>query len=140
VNDIGQLQAGQAATLIGSADLEFNNGDLQSKEPVVRANTRPTIELLGGVTWARLTPSSEEGVEFMEIYYEPGASSGEKMTHHVGREFQLVLEGELLLELGFERYLLKAGDSIIFDSETPHRLSNAGQAPLRAVSVIFNTK
>lgn len=142
VSDVtaGQLQAGQAAKLIGSTDLEFNNGDLQSKEPVVRANARPTIELLGGVAWARLTPSSEEGIEFMEIYYEAGASSGGKMTHHVGREFQLVLEGELLLELGFERYLLKAGDSIIFDSETPHRLSNAGQVPMRAVSVIFNTK
>ena len=98
VSDVtaGQLQAGQAATLIGSSDLEFKNGDLQSNEPVVRANARLTIELLGGVAWARLTPSSEDGIEFMEIYYEAGASSGDKMTHHVAREFQLVLEGELL--------------------------------------------
>ena len=135
-----QLQAAQAAKLIGGTDLEFHNGDHQSKEPVVRANARPTLELLGGVTWARLTPSSEDGIEFMEIYYEPGASSGDKMTHHVAREFQLVLEGELLLELGFERYLLSPGDSIIFDSETPHRLSNAGQVPLRALSMIFNVR
>ena len=135
-----RLQAAQAAKLIGGTDLEFHNGDHQSKEPVVRANARPTIELLGGVTWARLTPSSEDGIEFMEIYYEPGASSGDKMTHHVAREFQLVLEGELLLELGFERYLLSPGDSIIFESETPHRLSNAGQVPMRALSVIFNAR
>jgi quercetin dioxygenase-like cupin family protein len=62
------------------------------------------------------------------------------MSHHNGREFQLVLAGEMLLELGFERYRLKAGDSIIFDSTTPHRLSNAGQEPMRAISVIFNTR
>ena len=134
----GQLQAGQAAQLIGSDALEFGGSEeVQAKKPVVRANARPTIELLGGIIWSRLIPQSEDGIEFMEIYYEPGASSGEKMTHHAAREFQLVLEGELLLELGFERYLLKPGDSIIFDSKTPHRLSNVGQVPMRAISVIF---
>lgn len=106
--------------------------------PILRAQARAVIELQGNVTWSRLTPSKERGQEFMEIYYEAGAASGERMSHHRGREFFLVLEGELTLDLGFEQYVLQPGDSAIFDSETPHRLSNLTEKPMRAVSVIFD--
>jgi transcriptional regulator with XRE-family HTH domain/quercetin dioxygenase-like cupin family protein len=135
---VNQLPAGEAGRLMGNVDLGFDNGQHQPPGMVVRAKARPTIELLGGVTWSRLIPGPEAGIEVLEIRYEVGATSGVKMSHHAGREFQLVLEGELLLELAFDRYLLQAGDSIIFESTTPHRLSNAGQGPMRAISMIFN--
>lgn len=115
----------------------FGDGDSVIRGPVVKAAMRPVISLEGGVTWSRLTPGPEEGVEFLLIQYEVGASSGAKMSHHTGREFTYVLEGELLLELGFEKYLLQPGDSFIFDSTTPHRLSNAGDVPMRAITMIF---
>jgi transcriptional regulator with XRE-family HTH domain/mannose-6-phosphate isomerase-like protein (cupin superfamily) len=108
-------------------------------DPMVCATERARIELRGGVIWERLTPSSTESGEFLEIHYALGASSGEAMSRHPGREFGIVLEGELQLELGFERYVLKPGDSIIFDSTTPHRLTNVGQGEMRAVWVIFNS-
>jgi mannose-6-phosphate isomerase-like protein (cupin superfamily) len=144
-----QPPASTTATVTNMTPREFREASLNQtdvgfdvtlghpKEPVVRANMRPHIELLGGIVWERLTPTAEEGAEFLQIYYEVGATSGERMSHHSGREFHLVLEGDLLLELGFERYVLKAGDSIIFDSTTPHRLSNVGNVPLRAISVII---
>lgn len=115
----------------------FGDGEGVFRGPVVRAEMRPVISLEGGVTWSRLTPGPEEGVEFLLIQYEVGASSGAKMSHHTGREFTYVLEGELLLELGFEKYLLQPGDSFIFDSTTPHRLSNVGDVPMRAITMIF---
>lgn len=133
----GQLRAAYDADLINDATLGFDE-KIASHEPVVRSTARPTIDLLGGIIWQRLTPEPEENIEFLQIYYEVGAKSGEKMSHHTGREFHFVLEGELLLELGFERYLLKAGDSITFDSTTPHRLSNHGAIPMRAITVMFN--
>lgn len=105
--------------------------------PVVHANARMIIELMGGVTWARLTPGTEEGMEFLEICYPPGYSSGVEMLNHVGREFGFVIEGELLMELAFESYQLKAGDSIIFDSTTPHRCSNAATGTTRALWIRF---
>jgi transcriptional regulator with XRE-family HTH domain len=134
----GVSQPMPAAELTTGPELRFEDEPRKSRSPVVRANARSTIELMGGVTWARLTPGSEEDAEFLQICYEVGASSGAKMSRHSGREFGLILEGELLLELGFERYLLKAGDSIIFDSTTPHRLTNAGQASMQAIWVILN--
>ncbi|MCL4395421.1 MAG: cupin domain-containing protein, partial [Chloroflexi bacterium] len=66
-----------------------------------------------------------------------GATSGASMSHHEGREFGLILEGELVVELGFERHALCTGDSIIFDSTTPHRLTNACTKPARAVWVVL---
>jgi len=108
------------------------------KSPVVQVNARPKLELNSGITWARLTANSEEDTEFLEIKYAPGAQSGKNMSSHSGREFGLVLEGELLVELGFETYTLNVGDSIIFDSSTPHRLTNNGGTPMRALWVVLN--
>jgi transcriptional regulator with XRE-family HTH domain len=112
--------------------------ETQFSSPVMQANARPRIELNGGVSWSRLTAFAEEGAEFLEITYEPGASSGAKMSHHEGREFGLILEGELVVELGFESYTLHRGDSIIFESSTPHRLINNGIHPMRAVWVVLS--
>lgn len=111
---------------------------LQLPVPVVPAARRPVIELKGGVTWSRLTALAEAGAEFLEITYAPGATSGAHMSHHVGREFGLVLDGELVVELGFDVYTLSPGDSIIFDSTTPHRLTNQGQQSMRALWVVLN--
>ena len=136
---VSKIHAAQAATIIDKIEFKVvDESDQESNTPVVRAHARPTIELEGGVTWARLTPDREERAEFLHIRYEVGARSGANMSRHNGREFTLILEGELLLELGFESYLLKPGDSIIFDSTTPHRLTNAGSVLVHAVSVIFN--
>jgi transcriptional regulator with XRE-family HTH domain/mannose-6-phosphate isomerase-like protein (cupin superfamily) len=112
----------------------------QSPAPVVHADARPTIELKGGVTWSRLTALAEKGAEFLEITYAPNAMSGVNMSHHEGREFGLILEGELVVELGFESYTLCKGDSIIFESTVPHRLVNKSVQPMRAIWVVLNQR
>ena len=127
-----------AATAEGVA-VEFHASPHHSL-PIVHKAARPTIELKGGITWARLTASAEEEGEFLEITYAPGATSGVNMSHHEGREFGLILEGELVVELGFERYTLRTGDSIVFDSTTPHRLSNVSDQPVQAIWVVLDRK
>ena len=97
-----------------------------------RAN-RPTLRLTQGVTWHLLSPQPDEDLEFMEIEFPAGASSGEEMFTHQGRELGYVLEGELTIEVGFERHVLGPGDSIGYESTTPHRISNRGTVPVRAV-------
>lgn len=131
------VRAMQTEGLIEDSDL-FQDQPQRSKGPVVCRNGRAVIELMGGVTWERLTPGPEENVEFMEICYEVGASSGAKMSRHNGREFGLILEGELTVELGFESYILHTGDSITLDSTIPHRMLNTGTIPVRAVWVVLD--
>jgi len=122
---------------VTALDKEFIS-PVHSAAPVVPASSRPMIELKGGVTWARLTALAEKGAEFLEITYAPGAMSGASLSHHEGREFGLILEGELLIELGFESYALRKGDSIIFESTVPHRLINRSDQPMRAVWVVLS--
>jgi transcriptional regulator with XRE-family HTH domain/quercetin dioxygenase-like cupin family protein len=133
-SDMREAQMGLAPENSGADHSQVKPG-----EPVMRAGTRPTIELKGGVTWSRLTALVEAGAEFLEVSYAPGATSGATMSHHEGREFGLILEGELDVELGFEAYHLSAGDSIIFDSTTPHRLVNKSSQAMRAVWVVLNS-
>lgn len=124
--------------LRSEADGEFGVTIREHHSPVVSLEARAAIELTGGVRWERLTPSEEENIQFLEIHYRPGATSGSAMSHHCGREFGLIVEGELKLELGFQQYILTAGDTIIFDSHTPHRLINEGKVTVRAIWIIMN--
>jgi DNA-binding XRE family transcriptional regulator/mannose-6-phosphate isomerase-like protein (cupin superfamily) len=106
--------------------------------PIVRRGKHATIELMGGVRWSRLTRKSQEHIEFLELQYQPQAQSGETFSRHIGREFGVILEGTLTVYLGFEEYQLGVGDSILFESSTPHRLVNAGATVMRALWVAFN--
>jgi mannose-6-phosphate isomerase-like protein (cupin superfamily)/DNA-binding XRE family transcriptional regulator len=102
---------------------------------VQRRATRPHISLEHGVRWERLNPSPEADAEFLEILYDVGGGSvsGDRAIRHNGREYGLVLEGVLSVQVGFETYILEAGDSVAFDSTVPHRFWNSGDVPVRAV-------
>jgi transcriptional regulator with XRE-family HTH domain len=111
---------------------------LEQRSLVLHPNARAAIELMGGVCWERLTPANEDHIQFLEIHYPPGAASGSARSRHAGIEFGIVLEGELTLEIGLESYTLTEGDSIIFDSRTPHRLLNKGTQTIRAIWIDMN--
>jgi DNA-binding transcriptional MerR regulator/quercetin dioxygenase-like cupin family protein len=58
---------------------------------------------------------------------KPGGSSGESYTHE-GEEFLHVLRGQFEIWLNQdEHYLLEPGDSLYFQSSTPHRWKNPGK-------------
>lgn len=97
------------------------------------------IDGFGGLlTWERLTPEHESFVDFLEIQYESGASSAQNLMRHSGREYGLVLEGELTVNLGFEEFTLGVGDSIAYESTQPHRLTNRGVSLARAVWAVVS--
>ena len=106
---------------------------------IVREGERPRIELATGVKWDRLTPTHEHGVDFLYVVYEVGGAScapGAYMRHH-GREYGLVLSGHLGAAVGFETFELAAGDSIVFNADTPHRLWTIGDEPVTATWTII---
>ncbi|MEU9608915.1 helix-turn-helix domain-containing protein [Streptomyces sp. NPDC048057] len=110
-------------------------------EPVVqRRNRRRTIDLASGVRWERLTPQQDARVDFLEVVYQPFGRSTD--THasirHDGREYQLVLHGTLHADIGFETYVLEAGDSLAFDSATPHQYRNMTDQEVRVISVVIH--
>ena len=103
--------------------------------PMVKVEDRHVIDLDSGVQWERLTSHEHEDVDFLHVVYDVGGSSAsdEMMMRHPGREYGVVLEGRLGVQLGFDEYALEPGDSIAFDSTQPHRLWNLGNVPVSGI-------
>ena len=128
---------------VPSAPAAPTNGAGASEAPVVqRAGSRSSLELETGVTWDRLTAAHDSNVDFLFTTYPPGSSSSgsEKLVRHNGREYGLILSGELELTVGFETYSLGAGDSCSFDSNEPHRLANPGSEPTTAIWFVIGRR
>jgi transcriptional regulator with XRE-family HTH domain/mannose-6-phosphate isomerase-like protein (cupin superfamily) len=107
-----------------------------SEGPVLRGGNRLSLTLATGVRWERLTASHDPGVEFLYCTYPVGgesAAAGNLMTHE-GSEYGIVLEGRCGATVGEDCYELEPGDSIAFDSRTPHRIWNlSDDKPMMAI-------
>lgn len=57
-------------------------------------------------------------------------------NHHDGQEFNYVLEGELEIRIGKKITVLKAGDSVMFDSTIPHALRAIGDKDAKIIAII----
>ena len=106
---------------------------------VQRADERDVIDLGSGVRWERLTTWNDRDVEFLYAIYEGGGSSSPdgSLMRHNGREFGIVLTGQLGVKVGFEDTVLGPGDSIAFDSTIPHRLHNDGDEVATAIWIVL---
>lgn len=107
---------------------------------IVRRESRPVINLERGIRWERLTPETERSFEFREVFYEVGGGSlgTERAIQHNGRDYAVIIDGELTAQIGFERFLLRPGDSIAFDATIPHQFWNQGSQRVRAVFALID--
>ncbi|GAA3734305.1 helix-turn-helix domain-containing protein [Leifsonia bigeumensis] len=103
--------------------------------PVQRREDNPTIVMENGVTWERLAVDGSGTIDSLITTYSPGGSSSVegKLMRHSGIEYGLLLEGELTLRLDFETYVLRAGDSLCFDSLRPHLYENRTDSVARGL-------
>jgi transcriptional regulator with XRE-family HTH domain len=130
-----------AAAAVGSAPTTLLQalGSAQGVRlgPLVSPTTRQVIRLDSGVTWERLGALPTHSADFLRITYAPGgtSSSDGELMHHQGCEYGALLSGELLLTLGGDDIPLCPGDSVSFDSSTPHRYRNNGTEP--AIGIWF---
>jgi len=154
---ISQLESGQSRPSVGTlysivtelgvsldhvirgSDFPDSNGPdggrTLERSPVVHAGERAAIDLDSGVRWEELAATHEEGIDFLEAIYEVGGAStpDESLMRHHGREYGYIVSGTLNIQIGFQTYVLGPGDSIAFDSTTPHRFFNEGDVPVHAI-------
>jgi transcriptional regulator with XRE-family HTH domain len=106
---------------------------------VQRTDGRQLIDLASGVRWERLTPGPDETTDFLEVVYSPdGHSTDERRPlRHDGREYGVIISGTLTANVGFDSYELGPGDSIAFDSATPHEYLNKTDAHVHAIWVVI---
>jgi transcriptional regulator with XRE-family HTH domain len=106
--------------------------------PVQRMHGRRRIQL-SGVVWERLTHDDDPYTDFLHVHYAPGSASCPEndMMRHGGREYGYIISGRIDIQIGFALYHLEPGDSIHFDSTTPHRLSNPYDEPCTGIWVVI---
>lgn len=86
------------------------------------------------VIYARLGGSYEgRTLEPLIATYPPGYLS--ELSSHRGEEFYYVLDGQLVVTLDDDEYVLHANDSMQFSSTLPHRLANPGETPAHVIAV-----
>ena len=60
-----------------------------------------------------------------------------KLSAHEGEEFIYVMNGEVEIEYGKEKYLLKEGDSIFYDSIVKHHVHGAPGKSAKILAVVY---
>lgn len=70
------------------------------------------------------------------IEIEP-CGTGHKLSQHEGEEFIYVLEGEIEVEYGMDKYALEQGDSIYYDSIVEHHVHAKGDAKAKILAVVY---
>jgi len=93
---------------------------------LVRPAERKVLETTKGVRM-ELLAWGNTAMEPHLFRVKPGGSSGDSYTHE-GEEFLHILRGEFEIWLNSdEHYVLRPGDSLYFQSSTPHRWKNPGK-------------
>lgn len=143
---LSQLERGRANATIAtlqrlSTALGIEVSDLfATNAPRPRVTRRQARDF---VAWgllgrkALLTPKPFHSLEVVVAIFERGGSTGaEPYTHGDSEELLIVVEGQVHVQLGTEVYDVGAGDSVHYQSSTPHRVSNVGDETAEVLFVI----
>ena len=112
--------------------------NLPPKNEIVfrKANERTRVPFLRGI-WEGLGGEFFVGrVEPFMLTLESGASSGPFGIVHTGHEFVLCIRGQLEYQVGSKRFILEAGDSLLFSAHLRHRWRNPGKTVTNVVFVL----
>lgn len=132
---IGTLVAVSHALGVHMSDLITPEAS-SNRTPVVGLVDQPVFNDDEGGHQRRVAADDRvRGVEIAVNDFEVGGTSALSALHHGGFEYGLLLEGELTITLDGTEHVLHPGDMISYDSSRPHRITNSGDIPARAVWV-----
>ena len=76
---------------------------------------------------------------YVKSIFDPEAQGKPvECTTHAGQECDIVIEGELLVQIGGHKQILKEGDSIYYDSSTPHGMMAVGGKDCLFYAIVLN--
>lgn len=106
--------------------------------PVSRKGERPTLSVqrakgLSPIEIECVTPAHDHSLLQANIHIIPPDAATQRQIRHEGEEFGYVLQGQLELRIGKDRYQLREGDSFFFFSDQPHGYRNPGETEARVL-------
>lgn len=150
---LSQIERGEASpsliSLVAIADaLDVRPGRLLDDEaagepvpsPVVRREERRVVDD-ARCRREYLMHLDDPYLEVAELIVAPGGESRPHLAHHSGRDYGVVITGEIVIEFddgGSET--LRRGDYIAFDAEIPHRAVNRSSRLARVLWIIAHDR
>jgi transcriptional regulator with XRE-family HTH domain len=103
---------------------------------VVRSNQRRIVRYPGSsATREVLSPTLSGRMVLLWVTFPPG-EDGREPVRHVGEESVVVIRGILEVDIGDQRVVLAAGDSMTFDPDAPHAFRNPSADVTEILTVI----
>ncbi len=91
---------------------------------VTRKGAGQEVSRAHGMTYYNLAYAFRDRIAeplYVRSVYDPEALQKDiELTTHAGQECDLIIEGNLMVQVGEHKEVLGPGDSIYFDSDTPH--------------------
>lgn len=110
----------------------------EEKSAIKDQRTQAFVKRTKSFNYQTLTPGAEnEHLRSFMITIEPYQDHKPVALKHEGEEFVYVMEGDLELTLGNKKNHLKPGESMHFNSETPHKLKSLGKETTRCLVVLY---
>ena len=104
---------------------------------VCRRGKGKTIDRYPGYMFESLAPRfTQKIMEPLLVTLVPGEPEAALVTHG-GQEFNLVLEGEIVITFDDKEHVLGAGDAVYFDPTHPHGQKAIGKDKARFLTVII---
>lgn len=143
---IQQVETGMFSPSVGfllrlAGALKLDPGTFLGREQQARIEDRREREFTKrtrNYSYRTLTPGAEnDHLRAFMVTIESRQAHKPVAYRHEGEEFVFVMEGELELTLDRRVHHLKPGESMHFNSETPHRLKSLSATPTRCLVVLY---
>ena len=109
---------------------------------VTRNGAGQKIEQAHGMTYYNLASAFKkriaEPLYVHSVYSEEAQSRDIELTTHAGQECDIVIEGHLKVQVGSHKEVLGPGDSIYYDSSTPHGMIAVDGADCLFYAIVLN--
>ncbi len=107
------------------------------RNALVRKAERHNLFLPDATTsYQLLSPDLNRKIEMIFTTLRVGSASCEEPLSHSGEECAFLIKGKVGVKVGTEEFVLNEGDTLYFDSTSPHRIVNLGDVPAEIISAI----
>ena len=109
---------------------------------LTRSGKGQRIEQAHGMTYYNLASAFKsriaEPLYVLNAYSEEAENKPIELTTHTGQECDIVLSGQLKIQIGDHQEILREGDSIYYDSSTPHGMVAVGGKDCVFYAIVLN--
>ncbi len=109
---------------------------------VTRAGAGQEIANAHGMTYYNMAYAFQnriaEPLFVRSAYSEEAQHRDIELTTHAGQELDIVVEGKLMVQVGEHTEVLSAGDTIYYDSDTPHGMIAVGGTDCVFYAIVLN--